>query len=275
MRTLIILLAPTLFAIQELDDAQKRQLAALPRDYAAAKGDFEAQMAVALQAKQLGETAVKRMTRPIQRDQQAAFRVYSRLLPAAAQATADPTVEKVLKLPKVQEARGRLEHFSRMSHVLADEQGAYEESPAARQLNAFEQRVVVQVRNAAAFLTLDQEEAMAIRDTNVERLKRGLAALEVDPKLCLAAADHSADMARLGFFSHNSPVPGKASFTDRARKFGAAASAENIAATGGGGAKAVQMWMDSDGHRRNILSPGARRIGVGRVGKHYTQLFGR
>jgi len=122
---------------------------------------------------------------------------------------------------------------------------------------------------------LDEDQIIAIRETNQARQEHGLPPLEIDLLLVQTARDHSRDMEKHDFFAHESPLPGKKTFTDRAKRFGANASAENIAATNGGGSRAVEMWLKSEGHRANIMSEKAKRIGVGRSGKYYTQLFGR
>ncbi len=93
-------------------------------------------------------------------------------------------------------------------------------------------------------------------------------------KLAAAARDHSRDMKRLKFFSHTSPVPGKRSFFDRAKRFGVRASSENIYTGRADGLIAHTGWFHSPGHHRNMLGRHTR-IGVGRSGVYFTQMFGR
>lgn len=121
---------------------------------------------------------------------------------------------------------------------------------------------------------LDTEELQAIELTNKQREKAGLPPLKIDLKLCLAARDHSADMQRLNFFAHESPVEGKKTYADRARRFGGVAHGENIARHATATA-AVDAWMKSPGHKANILNSGYTRIGLGRQGNYFTQVFGR
>jgi len=128
--------------------------------------------------------------------------------------------------------------------------------------------------NARLAARLDAEEARAILATNLTRNLLGLPALMIDLRLCAAARDHSQDMERLKFFSHDSPVPGKATPWDRAKRFGTTASAENIAAGYRDGAAAVTGWFHSPGHHKNMLG-NHKRIGVGRSGRYYTQMFGK
>jgi len=133
---------------------------------------------------------------------------------------------------------------------------------------------VVLAANARLAQRLDSEEARAILAVNLTRNLLGLNPLATDLRLCAAARDHSADMERLKFFSHTSPVPGKSTPWDRAKLFGTTASGENIAMGYRDGKAASDGWFHSPGHHKNMLG-NHRRVGVGRKGTHYTQLFGR
>jgi len=112
-----------------------------------------------------------------------------------------------------------------------------------------------------------------IAELNRIRMRLGLGVLAIDVKLCAAARDHSADMLALGFFAHESPVPGKRTPGERAARFGTSAGAENIAFGQASGSEAITAWWYSPGHHRNLLS-GAARVGLGRAGHHWTQMFG-
>jgi uncharacterized protein YkwD len=100
-------------------------------------------------------------------------------------------------------------------------------------------------------------ERRAFERTNEQRVQEGLVPLEWEPALCLMARHHSEEMARLGYFSHQSPDGLR--LKDRARQEGIARFrliAENIAYNQGfadPGAVAVERWMLSPGHRANIL----------------------
>ena len=120
----------------------------------------------------------------------------------------------------------------------------------------------------------EAEEAKGIEECNLLRMYVGLGALELDPKLCEAARDHSKDMAEEGFFAHESPVPGKKTPWDRAAKAGTTASGENIYMGSADSHSANMGWFYSPGHHKNMFSPGQRRIGLGQHGSHWTQLFG-
>ena len=125
---------------------------------------------------------------------------------------------------------------------------------------------------------------------NVERVRHNLRPLRLNRKLSRAAQRHSRAMARRRFFSHNS-LSG-ASFVDRIRSTGylsgarSWAVAENIAY--GSGSRSTPRsigtaWMNSSGHRANILSRTYRAIGIGIAlgtpsggrGATYTTDFGR
>ena len=128
--------------------------------------------------------------------------------------------------------------------------------------------------NARLAAELDPEEAWAIRALNLTRNLLGLPPLMTDLKLCDAARDHSKDMEKEDFFSHTSPVPGKTKPWDRAKRFGTTAAAENIA-TGQRDGRTVNLsWFHSPGHHKNMLGQ-YERVGVGRHGALWTELFGR
>ncbi len=131
----------------------------------------------------------------------------------------------------------------------------------------------VLVENASLTGQVDPDAARGIAALNRLRVALGLRPLLIDPKLCLASADHSNDMRTLNFFAHESPVPGKTTSADRAKNFGASASAENIAQAREP-LDAIEMWWHSPGHHRNMLGD-HKRVGLGRSEKFWTQMFGR
>lgn len=127
---------------------------------------------------------------------------------------------------------------------------------------------------AKIYAKLDKAEIYVIEAVNKLRKENGVKPLEIDLKLCRAARDHSSDMRTLNFFSHDSPIEGKAEFTDRAKRFDTTASAENIG-KGSAADKVMKLWIQSEQHKENMLDGKYTRIGVGRSGKYYTQMFGR
>jgi uncharacterized protein YkwD len=128
--------------------------------------------------------------------------------------------------------------------------------------------------NAQIAAQLDPEEAAGIQMLNMTRLTLGMNPLAIDTALCDAARDHSNDMAVNNFFSHESPLPGKRTPSERAARFNTKGDGENIANGAKTGADAIRMWWYSPGHHKNLLAD-YRRIGLGRSGTHWTQMFGR
>jgi len=96
---------------------------------------------------------------------------------------------------------------------------------------------------------------------NETREEHGLKPLIWVDELADVARSHSRDMAENNFFSHNSPTSG--SPDDRAKAAGLPGAAENIAAGYPDAQEIFQAWMTSPDHRKNILDPDHRFIGVG------------
>lgn len=106
-------------------------------------------------------------------------------------------------------------------------------------------------------------ESQVISLTNQERAKNGLKALTPDWELSRVARYKAMDMRDKNYFSHTSPTYG--SPFDMMKNFGISyrSAAENIAAGQTTPASVVQAWMNSSGHRANILSSQSTYIGVG------------
>jgi uncharacterized protein YkwD len=113
------------------------------------------------------------------------------------------------------------------------------------------------------------------RLTNVERARAGCGAVRVDARLQAAAEAHSKDMVDRDYFDHTSPDgegPG-----DRAAAAGYPSwSGENIAVGYPTPEAVVQGWMNSTGHRANILNCQSKATGVGfdQRKNMWTQMFG-
>ena len=118
-----------------------------------------------------------------------------------------------------------------------------------------------------------------VRATNVARIGHGLGPLAVDARLTRAAQAHTEDMVRRGFFAHQNPDGAQVWDRAVAAGYGYRRVAENIAAGQRTAAEVVRGWMDSPGHRANILDGELTQIGVGLVhggeyGVYWTQVFG-
>ncbi|MGN9839032.1 CAP domain-containing protein [Nonomuraea sp. H19] len=120
-----------------------------------------------------------------------------------------------------------------------------------------------------------QEEAV-VKLTNQARVKNGCRPLIHDPKLHLAAERHSGDMAAKRYFDHDS-LDGR-TFDQRIRAAGFAftRAGENIAQGQPTAAAVVRGWLNSPGHRANIMNCAFTHIGVGHnaKGPTWTQDFG-
>ncbi|SEF38636.1 uncharacterized protein, YkwD family [Caloramator fervidus] len=121
-------------------------------------------------------------------------------------------------------------------------------------------------------------EKEVIRLVNIERAKVGLKPLTENLQLSKIARLKSQDMASKGYFSHYSPTYG--SPFDMMKKFGIkyTLAGENIAMGQKTPKEVVTAWMNSQGHRRNILNPNFTQIGVGaakdsRGRIYWTQMF--
>ena len=107
-----------------------------------------------------------------------------------------------------------------------------------------------------------------IAQVNAFRVAHGLVPLRVSPSLRAAATVHSTQMARRGYFSHDSANGG--SFSSRIATYYSAQGyrswtvGENLlwASPDVGAARALRLWLSSPPHRANLLSPRWREIGL-------------
>ena len=122
--------------------------------------------------------------------------------------------------------------------------------------------------------TLSFEEQV-VELVNAYRAQYGLSALTADWELARVARYKSQDMHDRGYFAHNSPTYGTP--FDMIRSFGLSyrTAGENIAKGYATPQAVVNGWMNSSGHRANILNGSFTKIGVGYVadGHIWTQLF--
>ena len=120
--------------------------------------------------------------------------------------------------------------------------------------------------------SMSAEEIKMVELVNQERQKAGIKPLIIDVDLAYVARVKSKDMHDNKYFSHQSPTYG--SPFDMMRDFGIKyrGAAENIAknssVTG-----AHNAFMNSEGHRKNIMNPNLTHIGIGIYNGHYTQMF--
>ncbi|BAZ14034.1 SCP-like extracellular [Calothrix sp. NIES-4071] len=117
-------------------------------------------------------------------------------------------------------------------------------------------------------------EQQVLELTNQERVKSGLAPLKANAELNYAADEYAELMSQNRYFSHTGPDGSKP--WDRAASVGfeAQTMGENIAAGQKTPQDVVQAWMNSPGHRANILNPSFTQLGVGFDNNYWVQDFG-
>ena len=118
-------------------------------------------------------------------------------------------------------------------------------------------------------------ESEVVRLVNTIRRENGLGELSLNWELSRVARYKSQDMADNFYFSHTSPTYGSPFQMIRAFGLTYRTAGENIAYGYPTPQAVVNSWMNSEGHRKNILNPNFTQIGVGYVsqGHHWTQMF--
>lgn len=129
--------------------------------------------------------------------------------------------------------------------------------------------------NVSSNMNSDEKEVFNL--INQQRTNNGLAALKVDEEVQKVARIKAEDMVANNYFSHTSPTYG--SPFDMLKSFGISykTAGENIAGNSSNSG-AVNAWMNSSGHKANILNSNFNYTGIGVVsspkyGKMYVQMF--
>ncbi|MBR3002327.1 MAG: SH3 domain-containing protein [Clostridia bacterium] len=126
-----------------------------------------------------------------------------------------------------------------------------------------------------ASLSTDEQEVFNL--VNQQRTSNGLSALKIDSEVQNVARIKAKDMVQNNYFSHNSPTYGTPFNMLNNFKVSYKSAGENIAGNSSNSA-AVTAWMNSSGHRANILNSSYNYTGIGVVngsqyGKIYVQMF--
>jgi len=118
-------------------------------------------------------------------------------------------------------------------------------------------------------------EAEVVRLVNQVRAENGLKALSVNWELSRVARYKSEDMSSSRYFSHTSPTYGTPFQMMRSFGLSYRSAGENIAYGQRTPAAVMDAWMNSSGHRANILNASYTQIGVGYCasGNYWTQMF--
>jgi len=118
---------------------------------------------------------------------------------------------------------------------------------------------------------MDQDMLNAV---NHERKQRGASALCYNSKLMNAAAVHSKDMARHSRMSHTGSDGSSASKRVTRAGYSWNRVAENVAMGQSSVSSVMRSWMNSAGHKRNILNSQYTMFGYAKSGRYWTQVFG-
>ena len=124
-------------------------------------------------------------------------------------------------------------------------------------------------------LSADEQEVFNL--INNQRTQNGLSALKIDSEVQKVARIKAQDMVNNNYFSHSSPTYGSPFDMLKSYKVSYNTAGENIAGNSSNSG-AVNAWMNSSGHRANILNKSFNYTGIGVVnspkyGKVYVQMF--
>ena len=129
--------------------------------------------------------------------------------------------------------------------------------------------------NQTSSMNSDEKEVFDL--INKQRTNNGLPSLKVDNETQRVARIKAQDMVDNNYFSHNSPTYGSPFDMLKSFKISYKTAGENIAANSSNSG-AVNAWMNSSGHKANILNSSYNYTGIGvvsspRYGKIYVQMF--
>jgi uncharacterized protein YkwD len=113
----------------------------------------------------------------------------------------------------------------------------------------------------------------ALKLVNDFRAQNGVAPLKLNPLLTKAAQAHADDMAAHNYFSHSSRDGRSPGDRINATGYRAMTWGENIAWGQPDWASAIRAWMNSSGHRRNMLSAAFKEMGLGTKDRRWVQVF--
>ena len=127
----------------------------------------------------------------------------------------------------------------------------------------------------ASSLTIEQQ---VLDLVNAERTQAGLKELKMDLELSKVAKAKSEDMRDNNYFSHTSPTYGSPFDMMKSFGIGYTYAGENIAAGQTSAAAVMKSWMNSPGHKANILNENYTYIGIGYAkggtySRYWTQQF--
>lgn len=125
-------------------------------------------------------------------------------------------------------------------------------------------------------ITLKEFNRKMVCEVNKEREKHGLPYLAISSNLSNAAQNHTKYQYNNNKMTHDENIKGYRNIMDRIKKAGyknPSAAAENVARGQRSIAEVMKGWMNSSGHRANILNSRYTHFGAGKKGQFWTQDF--
>jgi len=129
------------------------------------------------------------------------------------------------------------------------------------------------VNPAAPQQAADPEVPEFVELVNAARAEAGCKALVWYEPAAVVARGHSADMKSRDYFSHTNPDGADPFDRLAAAGIGYRSAAENILSGEGGAKRVLDLWLNSPGHRANLLKCSFTHHGVGRVDTYWTHVF--
>lgn len=148
-------------------------------------------------------------------------------------------------------------------------------NPQIKNLNLIYVGQKINIPQASSLTSIEQE---VIKLVNQERVKNGLQTLTYNWQVARVARIKSQDMINNRYFSHISPIYGSPFKMLESYGLKFSSAAENIAKGQRSAGEVMNAWMNSAGHRANILSRNITQIGVGAAKDYngtlyFTQIF--
>ncbi|SHF40073.1 uncharacterized protein, YkwD family [Seinonella peptonophila] len=161
------------------------------------------------------------------------------------------------------------------NEVSVDKQQSPKKQMKIKQSNTDKKKMDKHYTNSQQMETFETKVVMLV---NQERTKRGLPPLKKSSKVSTLAELKSKDMLHHHYFSHQSPTFGSSFHLLKQKEVSYLAAGENIATGQKTPASVMESWMNSEGHRANILNKDFTHIGVGYVKEgssrtYWTQIF--
>ncbi|CAK0810259.1 unnamed protein product [Prorocentrum cordatum] len=128
------------------------------------------------------------------------------------------------------------------------------------------------LQSSTDFIEEDMDQDM-LDAVNQERTQRGLSALCYNSKLINAASAHTEDMAYYDRMSHTGSDGSDPGQRITRAGYGYSAYCENVAYGQRSVSSVMNSWMNSEGHRANILNSGITHFGYAKNDKYWTQVF--